>query len=100
MSSRLSSYLSLAIILCCSGCANITAPTGGKKDTTPPKMVSIDPGDSLLNFRVKRIEMHFDEYITVNDVAKEVQLSPILTIAPSVIGKNKTVIVKIVDTLL
>lgn len=82
------------------GCANITAPTGGRKDTTPPKMVSIDPHDSLLNTRVSRIEMHFDEYITVSDVSKEVQLSPILAIQPTVTGHNKTVIVKIVDSLL
>ena len=89
------------ILLCfCAGCANVMAPTGGKKDTTPPKLVSIDPRDSLLNTRVKKIVLHFDEYITVNDVAKEVQISPILSIQPTVTGKNKEVTVKIADTLL
>ena len=91
----------LFFILCISaGCANITAPTGGKKDKIPPKLVSIDPPDSLKNTRVKRIEMYFDEYITVSDPVKEVQLSPILSIAPQVTGLNKHVIVKIVDSLL
>ncbi len=90
----------MIIIVIAAGCANITAPTGGKKDVTPPKMVSIDPADSLLNTKVKRIEMHFDEYITVSDVSKEVQLSPILSIQPTETGRNKTVIVKIVDSLL
>ncbi len=89
------------VIVCISaGCANITAPTGGKKDTIPPKLVSIDPADSLLNTRVKRLEMYFDEYITVSDVTKEVELSPILAIQPVVTSNNKHVIVKIVDSLL
>ncbi len=93
--------LSLCVLISvCAGCANITTPTGGKKDKTPPKMVSIDPADSLLNTRVKRIEIHFDEYITVGDISKEVALSPMLSIQPTVTGKNKTVLVKIVDSLL
>jgi Bacterial Ig-like domain len=100
MSTRVSCYLLLIFICIGAGCANITAPTGGKKDTRPPKLVSIDPGDSIKNTRPNRIELHFDEYVTVNDVATEVQLSPILAIQPTIIGKNKTVIVKIVDSLL
>ena len=44
--------------------------------------------------------MVFDEYITVSDVSKEVELSPLISVAPTVIGKNKHVTVKIVDSLL
>ena len=44
--------------------------------------------------------MDFDEYITISDVSKEVELSPILSIAPTVTSNNKHVIVKIVDSLL
>jgi Bacterial Ig-like domain len=99
MSARSSGFL-LFLVFACMGCANITAPTGGKKDKIPPKLVSIDPKDSLLNTRIKRIEMHFDEYITVSDVGKEVSLSPILSVQPVVTGRNKTVVVKIVDSLL
>jgi len=100
MGTRGFSYLLLVILCIGAGCANITSPTGGKKDTIPPKLRTIDPADSLLNTRVKRIEMHFDEYITVSDAAKEVQISPILSMPPTVTGKNKTVVVKIVDSLL
>ena len=82
------------------GCANITTPTGGKKDTIPPKLLAISPADSLRNTRVSRIEMHFDEYITVNDVSRELFLSPILPVQPTMTGTNKHVVVKIVDSLL
>jgi len=100
MNSGLFRFLWIGLILLYAGCANITAPTGGRKDTIPPKLLEVDPPDSLLNTRLKRIEFYFDEYITVSDASKEVQLSPILSIAPTVLGLNKHVVVKIVDSLL
>ena len=88
MSTRIK-YLLFIVVLCvCAGCANITSPTGGKRDKTPPKLVYISPSDSLKNTKVKRIELDFDEYITVSDVSKEVQISPILAIQPAVTGLN------------
>ena len=90
----------LVFLFFLAGCANITSPTGGKKDTIPPKLVSANPADSLLNTRVKRLELNFDEYITVNDATREVQISPILAIQPTVTGLYRKVIVKIADTLL
>jgi len=97
---EIASRLLLLVLICCAGCANITTPTGGRKDTTPPKLVSIDPADSLLNTRVKRIEMHFNEFVTIADVSKELQISPILSVAPTMTGTGKKAIVKIADTLL
>ncbi len=100
MNIRVLCSLSLLITAFCAGCANITSPTGGKKDKIPPKLVSISPADSLLNTRTKRIELYFNEYITVNNAVKEVQISPMLAIDPVVTGLNKHVVVKIVDSLL
>ncbi len=100
MSARLHCFLFVIVLCIGAGCANITSPTGGRRDKTPPKLLSITPKDSLLNTKVSRIEMHFDEYITVGDVGKEDQISPLLAIHPTVMGLNKRVIVKIVDTLL
>lgn len=83
-----------------SGCANVIPPTGGKADTTPPKLLSMKPQDSLLNTRVNRIEMKFDEFVVVADVSKELHISPILTQTPVMTVSGKTVIVKIADSLL
>lgn len=82
------------------GCANITSPTGGKKDVIPPKRLSVTPADSLTNTRLKKVELTFDEYVTVTDASKEVQISPLLSINPTVTGLKKKVTVKIPDTLL
>lgn len=91
----------LLIALCLfSACANIIPPTGGKNDTTPPELLSIKPKDSLLNTRVTRIDMKFDEFVTVNDVAKELTISPILSQSPMMTVSGKTVSLKIHDSLL
>src|SRR6185369_17328582 len=80
------------------GCANISTPSGGKRDMKPPKLMEVTPKDSLLNTRVKKLELHFDEYIVVCDVQKEVEISPILPIPPTVTGVNKHVTLKLEDT--
>jgi len=92
--------LLLPLLCLLTGCANIVPPSGGKKDITPPALRSIEPRDSLLNTRIKRIDMHFDEFITVADVSKELQISPSLAVAPTMTGNNRSVTVKIADSLL
>lgn len=90
----------LLLLMMCAGCATVGNLEGGKKDTQPPKLLAITPGDSLLNTRVNKIELRFDEYIALNDASKEVQISPLLSVAPQVTSNNKKVTVKIVDSLL
>jgi hypothetical protein len=91
----------LLLLLCIgAGCASVGTLEGGKKDTTPPKLISITPADSQLNTRVNRIELRFDEFIALNDPAKEIQISPLLAIQPQITSINKKVTVKIPDTLL
>lgn len=81
-------------------CANVVPPSGGKNDVTPPKLLRITPQDSLLNTRVTRIEMKFDEYVTVSDVPKELHISPTLAQSPVMTVSGKTVVIKIQDSLL
>ena len=64
---------SLLIIICLlEACAQIVPPQGGDKDITPPKLLSVTPSDSLLNTRVNKIEMKFDEFIMLNNPANDV----------------------------
>ncbi len=99
--SRHSRLLFVLLLFCiCAGCASVANLEGGKKDTQPPKLVSITPADSQLNTRVNEIVIRFDEFIALNDVAKEIQISPLLSIPPTVTSLNKKVTVKIPDSLL
>lgn len=100
MNNRFLHYLLGVCIITAAGCANITTPTGGKKDINPPKRLTLSPADSLRNTRVKKIELTFDEYITLSDPTKEVQISPLLSVQPVVTNTNRKVIVKIPDSLL
>ncbi len=97
---RYSGPLFLLVCLLLEGCAQVMAPTGGAKDVTAPRLLSVTPEDSLLNTRVTKIVMRFDEFVAVNDVSKQVRVSPILPFPPTVEASRKTVTVKIPDSLL
>jgi uncharacterized protein (DUF2141 family) len=79
-------------------CARQGAPTGGPDDNTPPQ---VDTTASTRNFSTrfdkKRIELKFDEWIVLSDVAAQVVISPPLKTkrTPDVTLKGKTIIVEI-----
>ena len=49
-------------------CANMLAPTGGQKDITYPKIVKSYPENYSKNFKGKKIEIEFNEYIVLKDI--------------------------------
>lgn len=75
-------------------------PSGGPKDETPPKLVSISPADSQTNMRVTTLRLTFDEFVTLNNPTQQIQLSPLIAVPLTVTTKKKSVIVKIPDSLL
>lgn len=74
----------LILVVFLSQCANPVAPTGGPKDSTPPKL---DVDESTANeqtlFRPEKIRLVFDEYITVQNPNQNVIISPPLDPKPS-----------------
>ena len=80
-------------------CANAVAPTGGPQDTTPPKVVEAMPKNHSVNFNGKRIEITFDEYITLENANQNVMFSPPLGEKPDIKLKNKTVVIKLKEAL-
>lgn len=100
---RLGQIRVLSLIACIwfmASCANIVPPTGGEKDTTPPKLLQISPADSQLNTRVTKLEMRFDEFIVLENPGAEIQVSPILPFPLTATLKKRTVTVLIPDSLL
>jgi len=93
-------FLLLVLLALLCGCAQIMAPTGGLKDVTPPRLLEVIPNDSLLETRVTRVDLRFDEFITLSNAASEVAISPILPFPPDVSFARRTVTVKIPDSLL
>ena len=80
-------------------CANAVAPTGGPKDERPPKVVEAVPENRSTNFIGKKIEITFDEYITLENANQNVMISPPLSEKPDIKLKNKTVVIKFKETL-
>ena len=58
----------LVILLFVASCAQIVAPSGGKRDMTPPKVTKYTPDSAQLNFNPKKIELEFDEYVQLKDL--------------------------------
>ena len=83
--------ISLAVMFACANRG--VGPQGGPKDETPPKMVKEEPENGTVNYHNKKIEITFDEYLQLNDVANQVLISPPQQRPPEVraVGKKVTV---------
>lgn len=81
--------LSISII---SSCANLgTGPQGGPRDTIPPVVVKEVPANGVLNFTGNKIEISFNEYIQLQDIQKNILMSPPQQNPPEVKAIGKTV---------
>jgi hypothetical protein len=88
-----------AVSILGSSCAQIGAPTGGPRDSIPPKLLNISPPNRTLNFKGNRITLTFDEYVQLQKLQENLLISPSPKIIHNVDYKLKTVTIKIRDTL-
>lgn len=93
----ITSFVSLLIS---PGCANIVPPQGGPRDTIPPVLLKVIPGDSSTRFNSKKIDFYFDEYIDVQDPQTQLLISPLPTINPTVDARLRDLSVRLKDSLL
>ncbi|RZJ48162.1 MAG: hypothetical protein EOO19_07910 [Chryseobacterium sp.] len=85
-------------------CARVGSPVGGLKDTLAPRFLSSNIDTTRVNVRrdIKELRIDFDEYITLKDINKNLNISPpienITRILPSNIA-NKFLVIQWSDTL-
>ena len=96
--------LRLAVILIFGGvfftrCANIMTPDGGPKDTLPPVIVKLEPGNFATNFKAKKIYIEFNEFVQIKDQNKEMFTSPAMKKLPLLTTRGKGIVITIRDTL-
>lgn len=96
---RLFFALSSTLYFLISACATVQQPTGGPKDETPPKILSITPENLTRNFNVRDIEIEFDEFIKLRNEFTEISISPDIDVAPLYKVKRKTLIINLPDSL-
>lgn len=90
------------ILLFCSTlirCANIQRPTGGPKDSLPPKLLNESPANLMRNFKEQTIVLSFDEFIKLNNQFKEFSISPDVEVQPIFKVKKKDLIITLPDSL-
>lgn len=57
-------------------CAQMASPPGGKKDTLAPKVISSIPLNKSKNYKGKKIELLFNEYIGLKNINQELLITP------------------------
>lgn len=88
----------MAVIV--AGCANRgIGPQGGPKDTTPPQPVRSEPENGATDFTGNRIEVHFNEYLQLDNIAQNLLMSPPQQNPPEVKVRGKRLLVRLVDSL-
>jgi hypothetical protein len=91
----------LGIMLLVHACANkAQGPTGGPKDTTPPRVMKSVPLNNTLNFSKKQIYIDFDEMVSIEKPADNVIISPPQVKPPDVKSYGKRVTVNFNEDLL
>ena len=81
-------------------CANIGNPTGGMIDKTPPIFVRSNPMPNAVNVKDRKIELFFDEIVTLKDPSTKIIVSPAQTEMPQMNASGKKVTIELIDTLL
>ncbi len=92
-------FLLPAILLFLSDCAKIGSLTGGPKDTKPPVVLKSEPPNYSIHFKGQKIEITFDEFITLDNVNQQLVVSPPLKDRVDVILKNKTILIDLNNEL-
>lgn len=92
-------FFLIAFYVLYSGCAQIVVPSGGPKDMKAPFAEKYIPDSAATNFSAKTITIVFDEYIQLQDLQKEMTISPPMRIQPEVKAKGKTLQIELNDTL-
>jgi len=92
-------YLPLTLLLLTSACANIGSPGGGPKDVWPPKLIKTDPRENQTSFSQKKIQLHFDELVSLEGGAQNVIISPPQLVAPQIKAIGDKIVVEFNDSL-
>lgn len=91
----------LLFILLLASCANRgLGPQGGPKDSIPPMPRISEPEQGALNFKGKKIEIAFNEYIQLDNIAANLLMSPPQQTPPDVKARGKNLIIQFKDSLL
>ncbi len=92
--------MAIAALAVMYSCASIGNPEGGPQDRTPPIFVRSNPKPNEVNFNKQKIELTFDEVVTLKDASTKIVVSPAQTEQPKLSSNGNRVTVELNDSLL
>lgn len=91
----------IGIVLSVQSCANMAqGPTGGYRDTVPPSVTESNPRMNAIRQKGNKIEIYFDEYISLSNASRSLMVSPTQTRPFIAKGIGKKVSVELRDSLI
>ncbi len=97
-------FLYIILFFSLINCAKKASPTGGPKDTIPPVLISASPKLNTTFFDKEEIKFIFNEYVQLDDIDKQLIISPPLKIGGyklhPTMSASKKITLSILDTLL
>ena len=95
----LSLMAGIALILVLFSCASRGVLEGGKKDENPPRILKENPTNNSINFNKNKLNIYFNEFVTLDGVAEKFIISPPQKKKPRVRERGKRILIQFVDTL-
>lgn len=81
------------------GCAKVSVPTGGPRDTEIPVVVKSDPANGATNFTGDEITVTFNEYVVLDKINEKFMVSPPMKLRPDIYTRGKSVHIRYEDPL-
>lgn len=57
-------------------CAKQSSPTGGPKDTIPPRVIHYSPANKTINFKGRTFELTLNEHVQLKNAKEEIIINP------------------------
>jgi hypothetical protein len=80
-------------------CANPVMPTGGPRDTAPPRVVVSDPPNYSSGFNGRSVLITFDEFVNIAKLQQQLLISPPLDQRPELRIRGRSLIVRFEEEL-
>lgn len=96
---HLPSFFLLTGLLFIYACANTGSPSGGPKDVTPPRLLKCSPLVNQLNYDAKRVELTFDELVSLENPSEKIIISPPQKQAPTTKTIGNKIVVAFADSM-
>ncbi|MFZ9054272.1 MAG: Ig-like domain-containing protein [Flavobacteriales bacterium] len=82
-------------VMVLAGCAQVSAPTGGPRDETPPRVLRFEPPNESVRLQPTELVMEFDEFLALKNPNQQLIVSPPISKQPEWKLRGKSVQLKL-----